>query len=72
MCLVKIAQLMQHITLLTHAGWILSICFDAERRMSELVVLDAADVKSGPVATAYLPIVLPHGLHGTFVPENRM
>lgn len=54
------------------AGWILSICYDAARNVSEVVVLDAANISQGPVANATLPFVIPHGLHGTFVPDNKV
>jgi carotenoid cleavage dioxygenase-like enzyme len=50
-------------------GWVLSVCYDAERHVSEVVVLDASSICAGPVAWADLPIVVPHGLHGTWVPS---
>lgn len=53
-----------------YAGWILSICYDAVRDISEVIILDAANITKGPVATVALPFVLPHGLHGLFVPEE--
>lgn len=46
------------------AGWLLAMCFDAGRRRSECVVLDAQHVAQGPVAVLPLRGVLPHGLHG--------
>ena len=49
------------------AGWLLCMCYDAVTRSSEVVVLDAANVSSGPVAVVKLPTVVPHGLHGTWV-----
>lgn len=59
---------MQSETIYWNSGWILSICYDGERNVSEVVVLDAANICSGPVARAELPVVIPHGLHGTWVP----
>jgi Retinal pigment epithelial membrane protein len=58
------------LTLPPHAGWLLVIGFDAARGVSELVILDAANVAAGPVATADLPSVVPHALHGMWVPES--
>lgn len=60
------------VSLYAHAGWILSICYDAERHVSELIILDAANITQGPVATITLPFVIPHGLHGTFVHEQQI
>ena len=51
------------------SGWLLSICYDGERHVSEVVVLDASNISGGPVAWAELPVVVPHGLHGTWVPS---
>jgi all-trans-8'-apo-beta-carotenal 15,15'-oxygenase len=48
-------------------GWLLSLCYDAESHSSELVVLDARRVASGPVATLRLQQPVPHGLHGAWV-----
>ena len=49
-------------------GWVLSVGFDAELQRSEVVLLDAADIEAGPIAT--LPLASPagYGIHGTWVP----
>lgn len=49
-------------------GWILSVGFDAKQQQSEVVILDAAHIEAGPVAT--LPLITPvgYGIHGTWVP----
>ena len=49
-------------------GWLLSLCYDASSHSSELVVLDAQRISAGPVATLPLPLPVPHGLHGSWVP----
>jgi all-trans-8'-apo-beta-carotenal 15,15'-oxygenase len=49
-------------------GWLLSLCYDASRHASELVVLDAQRVADGPVATLHLSSPVPHGLHCSWVP----
>lgn len=54
------------------AGWLLVIGLDAARLVSELIVLDAADVAAGPVAAADLPGLVPHGLHGAWVPRDDL
>eukprot|EP00951_Prasinocladus_malaysianus_P034729 scaffold352786_cov41-Prasinocladus_malaysianus.AAC.1 len=50
-------------------GWIVAICFDAARRCSEFVVLDADDIEAGPVAVCRLRDPIPHGLHGQWMNE---
>lgn len=47
-------------------GWILSMCYDSQRHTGELLVLDAADLRT--VARARMPHHTPLGFHGTWVP----
>jgi all-trans-8'-apo-beta-carotenal 15,15'-oxygenase len=47
-------------------GWLLSLVYSAHEHRSRLVVLDARDVESEPVATAHLRHHVPLGFHGTF------
>jgi carotenoid cleavage dioxygenase-like enzyme len=51
-------------------GHLLSYVFDANRERSDLVVLDATDVRAGPVATVELPARVPYGFHATWVPSS--
>jgi carotenoid cleavage dioxygenase len=48
-------------------GWVLTYVYDAATDRSDLVVLDAADLGAGPVATVGLPARVPHGFHATWV-----
>ena len=50
-------------------GWILGLFYNAERRCSELAILDAQHIAQGPIATLKLPHHIPYGLHGHFT-EN--
>ncbi|MBM9474826.1 carotenoid oxygenase family protein [Nakamurella flavida] len=53
-------------------GWWLDIVADpAGVAPSRLVVLDAADVSAGPVATVQLPVRVPLGLHGNWLPGQE-
>jgi carotenoid cleavage dioxygenase len=52
------------------AGFLLSYVFDRRDESSALVVLDAADVAAGPVATVQLPQRVPYGFHATWVPAR--
>ena len=47
-------------------GWLLSLVYSAPDHRSRLVVLDARDVESEPVAVAHLRHHVPLGFHGTF------
>ncbi|CAK0889663.1 unnamed protein product, partial [Prorocentrum cordatum] len=52
-------------------GWIIGVLADIARGRSCLCVFDAARLDDGPVCRAWLPSVLPHGLHGSFVSASR-
>jgi all-trans-8'-apo-beta-carotenal 15,15'-oxygenase len=47
-------------------GWLLSLVYSAREHRSRLVVLDARDIESEPVAVAHLRHHVPLGFHGTF------
>lgn len=53
-------------------GWWLTIVADpAGVDLSRLVVLEAADIAAGPVATVQLPARVPLGLHGNWLPTQE-
>jgi all-trans-8'-apo-beta-carotenal 15,15'-oxygenase len=47
-------------------GWLLVVNYDEAEHRSQLVILDAADLERGPLATARLPHHIPFGFHGGF------
>ena len=51
-------------------GYVLANVYDAERKASHLVILDAQNVAAGPLATAYLDHRVPFGFHGNWAPAN--
>lgn len=51
-------------------GWLMSLVHDAATDRSELVVLPAADPRSGPVAAVELPNRVPLGFHGNWVADR--
>jgi carotenoid cleavage dioxygenase len=51
-------------------GWVLSVVYDAARDASDLVILDGTSFAGPPVATVHLPIRVPFGLHGSWVPAG--
>ncbi len=51
-------------------GWLLTWVHDAATDLSELVVLDAADVQSEPVAVVHPGRRVPFGFHGSWISEE--
>lgn len=49
-------------------GFLLANVYDANRKASHLVILDAQNVEAGPLATAYLDHRVPFGFHGNWAP----
>ena len=49
-------------------GFLLANIYDAERKASHLVILDAQNVSAGPLAKAYLDHRVPFGFHGNWMP----
>ena len=48
-------------------GWLLAPVYRAATDTSDLIVLDAQDITSGPVATVHVPRRVPFGFHGNWV-----
>jgi carotenoid cleavage oxygenase len=51
-------------------GWVLSVVYDATRDASDLVILDATSFAGPPVATVQLPVRVPFGFHGSWLPST--
>jgi carotenoid cleavage dioxygenase len=51
-------------------GFLLAFVYDAASRRSEVVILHAQDFRDEPLATIHLPVRVPFGFHGTFVPDE--
>ncbi len=50
-------------------GWVMALVFDPERGASDLLVLAADDFTGEPQAVVHLPVRVPHGFHGNWVPD---
>jgi len=50
-------------------GWLFALIYNAARRCSDLIILDAQDLAKGPIARLNLQHHVPYGLHGSFVSE---
>lgn len=53
-------------------GWLLTYAYDRTTDTSSLAILDAQDVASGPVARVRLPVRIPFGFHGLWVPDTDL
>jgi carotenoid cleavage dioxygenase len=51
-------------------GWVMSYVYNAERNASDVVILDAKAFSEEPVASISLPVGVPFGFHGNWVPDH--
>jgi carotenoid cleavage dioxygenase-like enzyme len=51
-------------------GWLLSFLYDRTIDRSSLGIFDAQAVADGPVARVHLPVRVPYGFHGLWVPPE--
>ena len=50
-------------------GWLLAYTHDPSRNAANVVILDAEDFSAPPLATIHLPVRVPFGFHGNWVPD---
>ena len=50
-------------------GWVLAYTYDADTHRSDVVILEARDFTAAPVATIHLPVRVPFGFHGNWIPD---
>ncbi|MBD2663708.1 retinal pigment epithelial membrane protein [Richelia sinica FACHB-800] len=53
-------------------GWLVTFVFDENTQTSELVVINAQDVTSEPVARVIIPHRVPYGFHGAWVTQRQL
>ncbi len=51
-------------------GWVMSYVYDATTDRADVVILDAQDFTGEPVATIHLPVRVPYGFHGNWIPAT--
>jgi len=51
-------------------GWLLAYGWDRSRGASDLMVFDAMAMAKGPIAAVHLPVRVPYGFHGWWMPEG--
>ncbi|KAF0846691.1 carotenoid oxygenase family protein [Nocardia caishijiensis] len=52
-------------------GYLMTFVHDRARDTSHLAIIDAADLSGGPIAEVRLPVRVPNGFHGNWIPRNR-
>ena len=53
-------------------GWLVTFVHDTAEDTSELVVVNAQDITSKPVARVIIPQRVPYGFHGTWISESQL
>jgi carotenoid cleavage dioxygenase len=53
-------------------GWLLSYVYDLREGRSDLVVLNASDVAGPAQAVVHLPVPVPLGFHGNWIPDQTL
>jgi carotenoid cleavage dioxygenase-like enzyme len=51
-------------------GWVLSYVYRPEDNKSEIVIIDSRGFEKAPVATIQIPVRVPAGFHGNWVPDG--
>ncbi len=51
-------------------GFLMTYVYDTNRDASDLAIFDAQDLERGPVATVHLPVRVPYGFHGNWIPDH--
>jgi carotenoid cleavage dioxygenase len=53
-------------------GWLITFVYNSRSETSELVVINAQDVTSEPVARVLIPQPVPYGFHGAWISEAQL
>jgi carotenoid cleavage dioxygenase len=51
-------------------GWVLSFLYDRTVDRSSLAIFDASAIADGPVGRVQLPVRVPYGFHGLWIPDG--
>jgi len=51
-------------------GYLMTYVYDESRKASELIILDARDLSRPALAQVRLPVRVPYGFHGSWVPDD--
>ena len=51
-------------------GWVLSYVYQPEFDKSEVSIIDSRAFDDGPIARIHLPVRVPYGFHGNWIPDG--
>ena len=51
-------------------GYLMTFVYDEGKNTSDFIVLDASDLSRPALATVHLPVRVPYGFHGNWVPDS--
>ena len=52
-------------------GWVIALRHDTQNDTSDLAIFDAQAITDDPVAVVHLPVRVPNGFHGNWVPDTN-
>ena len=52
-------------------GWVMALRHDTQNDTSDLAIFDAQAITDDPVAVVHLPVRVPNGFHGNWVPDGN-
>jgi carotenoid cleavage dioxygenase len=52
-------------------GYVMALRIDAEKNTSDLAVFDAQAITDEPVAVVHVPVRIPNGFHGNWIPDGQ-
>ncbi|MFM8417248.1 MAG: carotenoid oxygenase family protein, partial [Actinomycetota bacterium] len=52
-------------------GWVMALRHDTANDTSDLAIFDAQAITGDPVAVVHLPVRVPNGFHGNWVPDSN-
>jgi carotenoid cleavage dioxygenase-like enzyme len=50
-------------------GYLMTFVYDNKKNASNLAILDAQELNRGPIASIHLPVRVPYGFHGNWIPD---
>ena len=53
-------------------GWVMTFVYDSNEDTSELVIVDAQNITSEPVARVLIPQRVPYGFHADWVSKEKL
>ena len=53
-------------------GWIITIVHSETKGASKMIIIDAQDFESEPIATIHLPQRVPYGAHGSWITDTSL